>query len=648
MSSEAEAEILTPADSHPGSAFTQVETPLGDISTGHGAPLSVSSISIPVAFSAQARITPDRVAVSGGGVGVSYGELDAWSSLLAGVLAEAGVGVGDRVGVCLERGVELIVALLGVLKAGAVYVPLDASYPVERLGFVVEDTGVEVVVGDRLPAELAASVRVVDVHAQPTATDLVLPVIDPRSPAYVIHTSGSTGRPKGVLVSHRNVMALLAATRTEFALDAGDVWSFFHSFAFDFSVWEIWGCLLTGGRLVVVDHWSARDPEEFHALLAREQVTVLSQTPSAFSQLTRAETFTDPGQELAVRLLIFGGEPLDTATLLPWMDRYPPTRCRAVNMYGITETTVHCTWHTLTRADALTGSRSVGRPLPGWQLHLLDDQQRPLPLGTPGEIYVGGAGVSLGYHNRPELTAERFLPDPHNLGHTLYRTGDLGRYQDDGTLEHLGRLDDQVKIRGHRIEPAEIRTTLLDDTDVRAAAVVVRGAGTATARLDAYVVTAPDADPAQIKQRTAGRLPAHLVPATLTTVPELPLTTNGKLDTARLPDPLLTTPTPQTTPQAPGDVPDAASGDEDSGPAALAAVWRQVIGVPVGPDDNFFELGGNSLLAVQLNAALRKNGFPDVRLRDIFRHSTPRRLAAAVESRGGSATNASKPGGVSA
>ncbi|MFE5030263.1 amino acid adenylation domain-containing protein, partial [Streptomyces sp. NPDC056656] len=399
-------------------------------------------------------------AVSGGGVSLSYGELDAWSSSLAGVLVEAGVVAGDRVGVCLGRGVSLIAALLGVMKAGAVYVPLDAAYPQERLGFVLEDTGVRVVVGDGLPPAPAASVRVVDVRAHPATAGKVLPVVDPDRAAYVIHTSGSTGRPKGVLVSHRNVMALLAATRGEFSLSTGDVWSFFHSFAFDFSVWEIWGCLLTGGRLVVVDHWTARDPEELHALLAREKVTVLSQTPSAFSQLIHADRFTQ--EDLTVRLLIFGGEPLDTKALLPWLDRYPPTRCRAVNMYGITETTVHCTWHTLTRADALTGSRSVGRPLPGWHLHILDEHARPLPVGTPGEIYVGGHGVTLGYHNRPELTAQRFLPDPHTPTTRLYRTGDLGRYHPDGTLEHLGRLDDQVKIRGHRIEPAEIRTTLLD------------------------------------------------------------------------------------------------------------------------------------------------------------------------------------------
>ncbi|WP_369359997.1 amino acid adenylation domain-containing protein [Streptomyces sp. cg2] len=616
MTSEALAGPFQAADGDPTTAPEQKATYGKGPSLGHGGPLTTPRTSIPEAFTAQARRAPTETAVTDGRRSLTYAELDAESSALACVLVEAGVEVGDRVGVCLPRGAALIVGLLGVLKAGAVYVPLDAGYPAERLAFVVEDTGVRVVVGDALPPAVQERVRTVEVSAQPQDAGRVLPAVDADALAYVIHTSGSTGRPKGVLVAHRNVMALLAATKAEFQLGTSDVWSFFHSFAFDFSVWEIWGCLLTGGRLVVVDHWAARDPEELHATLAREKVTVLSQTPSAFSQLIRAENFQQAN--LAVRLLIFGGEPLDSKMLLPWLDHYPETSCRAVNMYGITETTVHCTWHTLTRADALTGTRSVGRPLPGWQLHILDEHAQPVPPGVAGEIYIGGAGVAQGYGNRPELTAQRFLPDhlTHTPGARLYRSGDLGRYTPDGHLEHLGRLDDQVKIRGHRIEPGEIRTTLLEDADVLAAVVLVRGAGTASARLDAYVVTTPDGDPGRIKRRAADRLPAHLVPGTVTAIPELPLTPNGKLDPTGLPDP--------THEHTPANSPT----DTDPIEAHLISIWEALLHVPVRPHDNFFEIGGNSLLASRLRNALHEAGFTSVQLRDIYRNSS---LPALVE-----------------
>ncbi|MFF3413060.1 amino acid adenylation domain-containing protein, partial [Streptomyces sp. NPDC002742] len=365
--------------------------------------------SIPELFGVRVGLVPDAVAVSGVGGSLSYGELGVLSDRLARVLVESGVVPGDRVGVCLERGPALVVALLAVLKAGAAYVPLDPHYPAERLAFVARDTGLRVAVGEASGPCAGLGLTVVETGGEPADPDGGLPRIGADAAAYVIHTSGSTGRPKGVVVGHRHVAALLGATARGFGLGPGDVWTFFHSFAFDFSVWEIWGCLLTGGRLVVVPFTVSRDPEEFHALLVREEVTVVNQTPSAFSQLVGAQAFGAGG--LAVRLLVFGGEPLDPGMLLPWFDRYPPSRCRAVNMYGITETTVHCTWHTVTRADALTGSRSVGRPLPGWDLHVLDDRGRPAPPGVPGEIHVGGAGVSFGYLGRPELTAERFIPD---------------------------------------------------------------------------------------------------------------------------------------------------------------------------------------------------------------------------------------------
>ncbi|MFC7264616.1 non-ribosomal peptide synthetase [Streptomyces lutosisoli] len=610
-------------------------------------PFTAPAADLPTLFAARAARLPDRTAVVCEDERLTYQELDERSTALALALAERDVRPGDRVGVCLERGLDLVVALLAVLKAGAAYVPLDPGYPQDRLAFIAEDTGLATAVTDRDPALLPPGLTLLPPTAVPTRPGRELPAADPERAAYVIHTSGSTGTPKGVLVRHRNVTALLAATAGPegFAFDEHDAWSFFHSFAFDFSVWEIWGCLLTGGRLVVVPHWSARDPERFHALLARERVTVLNQTPSAFAQLLAADESAEV--PLSVRLLIFGGEPLEPALLLPWFDRYPERVCRAVNMYGITETTVHCTWRTLTRADALSGTRSVGRALPGWRLYVLDEEGRPAAPGVPGEIHVSGAGVAAGYLNRPELTEGRFVRGrlaerPDEL---LYRSGDRGRLLPDGELEHLGRLDDQVKIRGHRIELGEIRGTLLAHPAVTAAAAVVRDAhDAAAARIDAYLVTPEQrADTAEIRQWLAERLPAHVLPATLTVVPALPLTANGKLDAARLP-----VPSPRQAPARPAEEPSgraaspAPTGPHSAAPRAggtadapdtahqLCEVWQQLLGVPVGVDDNFFEMGGNSLLAVRLNALQRSTGFTGSQLKDIFRNPTPRRLAAVI------------------
>ncbi|MEE4418128.1 non-ribosomal peptide synthetase [Streptomyces bugieae] len=622
--------VLTHFTERPDGRLDEVDTLPADeltalLTTGRGARLTDPPVALTELFARQAHEAAERTAVVCRGERASYRELDEQSRQLALALVESGVRPGDRVGVCLDRGIGQVAAVLAVLRAGAAYVPLDPDYPPQRLAFVIEDTGLRTVVTEgELLADVPGLHRVAP-DAAPEDPDPALPDVDPESTAYLIHTSGSTGRPKGVRVSHRNVAALLEATRGEYAPGPDDVWSYFHSLAFDFSVWEIWGCLLTGGRLVVVPYDVSRDAEAFHELLRAEGVTVLNQTPSAFAQLVNAAAFRDGG--LAVRLVIFGGEALDRGVLVPWFARYPEDVCRPVNMYGITETTVFCTWHPVDRAEALGGSRSIGRPIPGWDLYVLDERGRPAAPGVPGEIWVGGAGVTQGYLDRPELNAERFTEDhlTGTPGARLYRSGDLGRFLPDGQIEYLGRRDDQVKIRGHRIELGEIRHALLEDDRVRAAASLVRAPdGPATARIDAYVVTDTDAPGAlaDIRQRLAERLPGYLLPATLTAVPELPLTANGKLDTARLPDPR-----PAEPPAAPGPA-------EPSGPeAAMAAIWQRVLEVPVAPDDNFFDLGGTSVQAVLLATALREENYPAIRLRDIFRNSTPRRLAAALTPR---------------
>jgi amino acid adenylation domain-containing protein len=590
--------------------------------------LTTRQVSVPGAFARIVAATPDRIAVTDGDSDLTYRELDERAARSAFGLRARGVRAGDRVGVCLERSADLVVTLLAVLMAGATYVPVDPAYPADRLAHTARDAGLGVMITRlaQFPA-VADCVRLTPdelLNAPESGwpapeENTSPPPPSPDDAAYVIYTSGSTGRPKGVVVPHRNVIALIDATRDEYGLCEADVWTWFHSSAFDFSVWEIWGCLLTGGRLVVVPYFVSREPDQFRDLLLAEKVTVLSQTPSAFAQLLDVD-HTD----VSVRLVVFGGEPLDTRTLLPWFDRHPERSCRVVNMFGITETTVHVTEQTLTRRLALAATRSVGRALPGWHLYVVDPAGRLLPPGAAGEICVGGAGVALGYLGQEELTGRRFVPDPFTGG-TMYRSGDLGRLRPDGCLEHLGRIDSQVKVRGFRIELDEIRSVLLEDPDVRAAAVLVRRddpAGAAVTRIDAYVTLSSAGDPAAVRKRAAGILPDYMLPATVTALDALPLTANGKLDAARLPSPAVPRPSGRDT--AP-----AAAADDDL-TASLTEIWSEVLGVPVNPDDDFFDLGGNSLAAVRIGAALRARGLPSPRLRELYRNPTVRRTVASL------------------
>jgi amino acid adenylation domain-containing protein len=580
-------------------------------------PLVSTPTSLPERFRAVAAANPDGVAVTDGTTRLTYAELDRATDLMAGGLRALGVWDGDRVGVCLERTAELVVTLIAVLKAGAAYVPTDPGYPADRLAYTAQDASLGIVV-TRLPSFPADRCRTPDEVTAAADGTVPTPAVAPGDPAYVIYTSGSTGRPKGVVVPHGNVISLVDATRGDYGLGPSDVWSMFHSSAFDVSVYEMWGCLLTGGRLVVVPYFVSRDPDQFRDLLVAERVTVLSQTPSAFAQLLPVDH-----RDLVTRLVIFAGEPLDARMLLPWFDQHPDTVCRMVNMFGITETTVHTTVQTVTRELALAASKSVGPALPGWHLYVMDQAGRLVPPGVVGEIHVGGAGVALRYLNRPDLTEQRFLRDPFTGGR-MYRSGDLGRLRPDGCLEHLGRMDNQVKIRGFRIELDEIRTVLLEDPAVSAAAVVVRRTDATDARLDAYVVfraECAEADATAVRARAAGILPDYMVPATVTAVPSFPLTTNGKLDMAKLPTPMAGRTTGDGRPTADGTLAESLQG-----------VWSSVLGVPVGVDDDFFDLGGNSVVAVRLGAAMRARGLPDIRLRELYRHPTIRATVAALTS----------------
>ncbi|QDQ09713.1 non-ribosomal peptide synthetase [Streptomyces spectabilis] len=455
-------------------------------------------------FEQVAAVRPDAVAVEFEDCRVSYGELNARANRLARHLRGLGVGPDVLVALCLPRSEHLVVAVLAVLKAGGAYVPVDPASPADRLAHILADSAPRVLVTDGvLPEGLAVpSLPVVDVRADAdqwaarAADDLSVPDLTPSAMAYVIYTSGSTGVPKGVVVEHRNVVRLFTSTDDWFRFGERDVWALFHSFAFDFSVWEIWGALLHGGRLVVVPQAVTRSPEDFYRLLCEAGVTVLNQTPSAFRQLIAAQG--EDAEPHAVRVVVFGGEALEVASLKPWLRRPVNKSTQLVNMYGITETTVHVTYHPLTEADLDRPVSPIGRRIPDLRTYVLDPHGRPAPIGAVGELYVGGEGVARGYLNRPELTAERFLDDPFRKepGARMYRSGDLARWLPDGSLEYLGRNDDQVKIRGFRIELGEIEARLAEHPAVQDARVLVRGYDDQDQRLVAYVVPSPEAAPA--------------------------------------------------------------------------------------------------------------------------------------------------------
>ena len=559
-------------------------------------------------FEAQVRRWPDALAVVCGEERLTYEQLNRRANRVAHALQRAGVGPETIVGLFLERSCDLVVGLLGILKAGGGYLPIDPVYPDDRIAFMLEDSGAAMVVshrplGPRLPG--SAKVLLLDDHDALSRE----PEGDPRSAvrpdnlAYVIYTSGSTGKPKGVQVEHRQGVRLFSATDAWFHFGPEDVWTLFHSIAFDFSVWELWGALLYGGRLVVVPYVVSRSPESFHELVAREGVTVLNQTPAAFRTFVRADESAGAAS-LSLRYVIFGGEALDLPSLRPWFDHHGDERPRLVNMYGITETTVHVTYRPLSRRDVLGASGSViGGPIPDLSLHVLDDRLRPVPPGVVGEMYVGGAGVARGYLNRPELNAERFIASPFRPDERLYKSGDLARRRDDGDLEYLGRIDHQVKIRGFRIELGEIQSQLLRHPDLREAAVLVQEDGHHEKRLVAYLVAAngrPVPGASALRQQLAAALPEYMVPSHFVALERLPLTSNGKLDRAALPSPSRTRP----------DLAHPFVSPRNETEATVARVFAELLEIEpvdqgVGVHDNFFELGGNSLLALTAIVKIR-------------------------------------------
>nr|UNQ78295.1 non-ribosomal peptide synthetase [Microbispora sp.] len=597
----------------------------------------VPPLTLPEMFEAQAARTPHRVAVTFGDVSLTYAELNERANRLARRLVESGVGPESLVAVMLERSADLVVALLGVLKSGGAYVPLDPDYPAERIAFVLADAApVCVITSDGVDARAISGdlpiLMIDDISASAggpvgdlTDSDRLSPLY-PAHPAYVIYTSGSTGRPKGATIPHTNVVHLFTATDDRFGFAPEDTWTLFHSYAFDFSVWELWGALLYGGRLVVVSFEMSRSPVDFLRLLAREQVTVLNQTPSAFYQLMQADAQNpDIGDALALRWVVFGGEALDVERLAGWYARHPDGGPVLVNMYGITETTVHVTYRSL---DPVTvseiASSVIGRGIANLRLFVLDSALRPVPVGVAGELYVAGAGLARGYLGRAGLTSERFVACPFaGAGQRMYRTGDVVRWNGAGDLEYLGRADDQVKVRGFRIELGEVEAGLARVEGVGQAVVVVREDRPGERRLVGYVTPGADTpslelDGQAVRAVVGSFLPEYMVPAAVVVLEALPLTVNGKVDRRALP--------------APDFSEGAGRGRGPSTPEeeVLCAVFAEVLGVPqVGVDDDFFELGGDSIVSIQLVARARGVGLV-FSARDVFERRSVAGLAGVA------------------
>jgi amino acid adenylation domain-containing protein/non-ribosomal peptide synthase protein (TIGR01720 family) len=577
-------------------------------------------------FEAQAAQQPNAIALVYEGEHLTYAALNAQANRLARKLREQGVGPEVRVGIATERAMPLVVGLLAILKAGGAYVPLDPQYPAERLSYMIDDSGISLLLTQRhlidgLPARDGVQVLSLESLQLDAYSADNLPALASRENlAYVIYTSGSTGRPKGALLSHGNVGRLLTATAAQFNFGPDDVWTLFHSYAFDFSVWELFGSLCTGGRLVIVPYYISREPQAFHRLLCDEGVTVLNQTPTAFRQLLPVACASE--RNMALRQVIFGGEALEVASLRPWFERFGDQQPTLVNMYGITETTVHVTYRAIRQADLDGKAQSpIGLPIRDLRWYLLDSQLQPVPVGVAGELYIAGAGLARGYHGRFGLTAERFVPSPFDAAQRLYRSGDLARQRADGSIDYLGRIDQQVKIRGFRIELGEIEAALLAQPGVRQAVLSVH-AGDAGPQLCAYVVAEhtphdPIAWRDTLRAALKVDLPDYMVPSHWLLLEALPLTGNGKLDRKALPQ-------PDTDDwQRPFEAPE---GDLER---QLAAIWAEVLGVAqIGRRENFFELGGHSLLAAQASARVELELGIELPLRALFESTDLQAYAA--------------------
>jgi amino acid adenylation domain-containing protein len=596
-------------------------------------------------FADQVERTPDRAALVYQGLQLSYRELDRQANRLAYHLGHSyGVQSGELIGIMVERSEKMISGLLGILKAGGAYIPIDHGYPSGRIDYILKDSETRLLITgerfkDKIDSRFAGTVVDIDASHREDKEGAGWEN-SPEDTAYVIYTSGTTGQPKGCMISHKNVVRLLRNDRFPFDFDEGDVWIMAHSYCFDFSVWEMYGALLYGGRLIVPQRGEVRDISVFLSVIKGHGVSVLNQTPPAFYRLITEEKETgDKILNRHLRVVIFGGDKLEPVYLREWTAMYPPDDIRLVNMYGITETTVHVTYYSLTDRDinVVDYISPIGRPLPETTIYILNRQLNLQPIGVTGEFYVGGTGVARGYLNRPTLTADKFLSDSYKsyrsyrtyFSKKIYKTGDLGRWLADGNIEFQGRVDHQVKIRGFRIEVGEIESQLLGHDEIKEALVIGREApGQRTDRqgdgksLCAYIVPHRRLEVPALREYLANRLPEYMIPSYFVQLAKMPLTPNGKVDRKKLPEPEA------------GSVEEKYTAPGDEVEKILMEIWLEVLGVKehgIGIDSNFFELGGHSLKAAVLTSKIHKELNVKIPLEEMFITPTIRGLARYVK-----------------
>ncbi len=577
-----------------------------------------ADINIVQLFKKQCLKNSEKIAVKDENVGYTYHDIDVASNKFAVHLINKGVKPEEFVAIFMEKNISCIIAILGVLKAGAAYLPIDPSIPKERQKYILKDSAARyIVISEGLEFEIDAidSIYVNDSETIGNMDVIDDIVISASNPAYMIYTSGTTGEPKGMIIEHANLTSLIENNKEILGLNDSDVWTMFHSYSFDFSVWELFGSLLTGATLILVSKNIARDTTNFYNLLKREKVTILNQTPLAFYALD-AEDDKHSNEELSIRKVIFGGEELDFDKLKNWHNKYNDVEL--INMYGITETTIHVTVKKIEQRDIYNGISNIGKPLNGYTVYLVDKFMNLLPVGVPGEIVVGGTGLGKGYWNRKSLTEEKFSTNPFGKG-KLYHSKDLARWLPNGEMEYLGRIDEQVKIRGYRIETGEISSRIKQVDGVQDCVVIAKKDSSNDTTLCAYFIGEYEIDIPKVKDKIRNYLPDYMVPPYMMQIESIPVTKNGKLDKTMLPEISL-------------NVEKDYVQAENEKQEILCKLFEEVTGVEkVGITNSFFELGGDSIKAIRVVSRLREEGY-NCSVKDVMTYKTAKMLSEIITS----------------